>query len=231
MRYSFWKFVCPNWTQNATLPRIFKIMIMARRYLGRKVGDLEEKEPENIDNIDPLDASERQLSFKNRMGDIREEDDGDSISEIDDTLEETKDTTEFLEATTSELQEKIDRINKIKKLHENFENQLKLLDDDDDAKESGEKSISEQLIEKTPETEQITKEISDLITKSQEQKLKVMQLQLENERRQSAKLNEFIKENMEKITESEKSEQEQIGKQVGDYVEKAGEQKIKYFYF
>ena len=58
-----------------------------------------------------------------------------------------------------------------------------------------------------------------MIQKSSDQKIKVMKLQLDNERKQSEKLNNFVKSNMQQIIEVDDRLKQKLGKEVTEMIE------------
>lgn len=204
---------------------------MKRKYIGPRRDSTEVKDNsqnseygENIENLDPLDVQERQFDLLTKIPQ-------NSISSVDFIPDESteakqgfEETKKFLSESNSNLTQQIERINRIKKLHENFERDLNILKSP---------TIS-QIEEKTgkldtfdSEASTVSKDIISLIEKSNEQKLKVMELQLENEKKQSEKLIIFIKKHMQKIIEVDEELRKELGDEVSSLIESNGKQKIK----
>lgn len=192
---------------------------MARKYLGRRNEKLsgEQVDNENIDNLDPFDAKERKFSL------AKNESKNEQIGDIDNADEYSKNSTEFDEVTGNDFKIRMERIEKIKKMHENFDRELKKL------KNESTTSLPNSEFEKatTSEVVNLGKDITDLITKSSDQKIKILELQLENERKRTTALNSIIEENVEKIVTVEKELQMKIGQEVRDLVANDGKQKIR----
>ncbi len=195
---------------------------MGRKYLGRRIEKFSEdnEEKEDINNLDPFAATERKFSLRNdETNNIGNNEKIDDIA--DDDI--SKKSTEFEKVTTKDLQVRLDRIEKIKKLHENFDRELEELQNESTSYaqnyENGQESKSEVV--------HLGKEITDLLSKSSQQKIKILELQLENERKRTTALNSIIEDNVEKIVSVEKELQLKIGQEVKELVANDGKQKIR----
>ncbi len=203
---------------------------MKRKYIGPRRDSSKDTEnndnlspEENINNLDPMDVQERQFDLISSIPQ-------NSTPSVDSIPDETTDsgefeeTKKFLNESNMTLQHQMERINRIKRLHENFDRDLNLL----------QFPAITQIEEKTKklesqssETFTASKDIVSLIEKSNEQKLKVMELQLENEKKQSQKLTNFIKKHMQKIIEVDEELRKELGEEVSSLIENNGKQKIK----
>ncbi len=195
---------------------------MGRKYLGRRIEKFSEdnEEKEDINNLDPFAATERKFSLRNdETNNIGNDEKIDDIA--DDDI--SKKSTEFEKVTEEDLQVRLDRIERIKKLHENFDKELEELQNESTSYaqnyENGQESQSEVV--------HLGKEITDLLSKSSQQKIKILELQLENERKRTTALNSIIEDNVEKIVSVEKELQLKIGQEVKELVANDGKQKIR----
>lgn len=202
---------------------------MARRYLGRHTSHskkdndtIDSINGEKIDEIDPMDASIRKIIIQHN------EYDGISGAEIKEEYNETKEdleeTTEFMSATTDDLKQRVERIKNLKKQHENFDLELKKLREKEVLKELESSSKDE---EKNPTVEKIGNEVSELISNNNKQRLKVMELQIEAEKRQSSKLNQTIQQKIKSIDELEDTLTNDITNQLTNIIDDSTQRKLK----
>jgi signal transduction histidine kinase len=204
---------------------------LKRKYIGPrrdlskvKENTDDESDLPNIENLDPLDVQQRQFdllpeTLKNHLSSVES-----SSNEIIDTKNEFDETKAFFNESRTNLENQLERIDRIKKLHQNFEHDLSILN-------SHTISQIEEKYDKTDTQESETftaaKDIISLIDISNKQKLKVMGLQLENEKKQSEKLTNFIKDHMKKIIEVDENLRKELGHEVSSLVENNAKQKIK----
>ena len=202
---------------------------MKRKYLARQVDDSKEDSENNdsteMENLDPFDVDKRRFDLQDNENEIRTQ-----FEEVQDEAGETKkdlkNTTEFMQATNSELKEKVEHVKNVKKLQDNFDKEMDLLT-------NGEKAsvidIEEDLesLKNNSETGQISTKITNMIQKSSDQKIKVMKLQLDNERKQSEKLNNFVKSNMQQIIEVDDRLKQKLGSEVTEMIENNVKRKLK----
>jgi len=180
----------------------------------------DEKNEVNIENLDPLDVQERQFDLVTKIPSNSD----DSVKSIPQHKNESNDFEAAGEYRVN-LRNQVDRINKIKKLHNNFERDLNILNSSTILNPKLEK-----ILQKTFQESEIvstSKKIISLIEKSTKQKLKVMELQLQNERLQSKKLTNFIKKNMQQIIVVDQNLRKELGAKVSSLIESNGKQKIK----
>lgn len=196
---------------------------MARKYLGRRVWNTGSKHDddskENIDNLDPFDVKERRflISKSESLGN----DSKYRLENIDDTEKELQSSINDT-SLSEEIKKSAERIERIKKIHENFDNELKTLKN-----EVHSINFNQQSTDSTSEVFNLGTEISSLLSKSADQKIKILEIQLENERKRTNVLNKIIDENVEKIVSVEKELQVKIGQDMKDLVKNDGKQKIR----
>ncbi len=111
---------------------------------------------------------------------------------------------QYMNYINSQFDDRLSRIEKIKKSHENFERELEIL-------QSGKsKHFSEKKIEsivnnilQEPETAKSSKELSELIEKYAKEKLEMMQKLFESEKNQSNVLYDKLQESLDHIAKAE----------------------------
>jgi len=173
---------------------------------------------------DPFEATKRKFTLYYNMatpGDQSDQVHEDAVK----TQKEVSETTEFFHATTSELQKKIEEINELKKEHDAFEREMNSLKNNT-APLIIDNSLGKKILKNKSRTG-LGIEIINLIQESAEQKLKVMQLQLENERRQTEKLNELVKSNMAKIIHVDEILRKKLGDEISGMIENTSKQKLQ----
>ena len=188
---------------------------MKRKFLARH----------SDDDLEIRDENDRQFGLQDNENEIQTQFEA-TQEEVDEAKKDLHETTEFMQATNSEMKEKVEHIKNLKKSHENFDQEMQLLQDgkrstidiDDEDLES---------LKNTSETGQISTKITNLIQETSEQKLKVMRLQLENERKQSEKLNRLVKENMQQLVEVDDILKQKLGNEVTDLIENNVKRKLK----
>ena len=166
---------------------------MVRKYLDRK-------DKTDIENIDPLDATERTIVFKERgPKSIRTQ------AEI--SKNQIDKAQQYMQYINSQLADRLLRIEKIKQSHENFEKEIGLLQ----TEKNKQIKVSEIQTELLDESESIkaTRELSVLIQKYAVEKLDMMKKLFDSEKQQSTELYQKLQENLTKITISEEQLKQQ----------------------
>ena len=131
---------------------------------------------------------------------------------------------QYMNYINSQLDDRLSRIEKIKKSHENFERELEIL-------QSGKsKHFSEKKIEsivnnilQEPETAKARKELSELIEKYAKEKLEMMQKLFESEKNQSNLLYDKLQESLDHIAKAEerlKHQRDQLDVEVKEKTKK-----------
>ncbi len=111
---------------------------------------------------------------------------------------------QYMNYINSQFDDRLSRIEKIKKSHENFERELQILQSDK-SKHFSEKKI-ESIVNKIlqePETAKASKELSKLIEKYAKEKLEMMQKLFESEKNQSNVLYDKLQESLDHIAKAE----------------------------
>jgi len=132
-----------------------------------------------------------------------------SEKSIENTEIQIKKAKEYMKKINSQLTNRLDRIDKIKKSHERFEHQIEVL-------QSG-KSVNRQenLIDmvndiiEIPEAIKVNSELSGLIEKYAVEKLDLMKKLFSNEKKQTREFNEKLKENLSQLAVSEQKLKQQ----------------------
>ena len=166
---------------------------MVRKYLDRK-------DKTDIENIDPLDATERTIVFKERgPKSIRTQ------AEI--SKNQIDKAQQYMQYINSQLADRLLRIEKIKQSHENFEKEIGLLQTEKN-KQIKVSEIQTELLDE-PESIKATRELSALIQKYAVEKLDMMKKLFDSEKEQSTELYKKLQENLTKITISEEQLKQQ----------------------
>ena len=166
---------------------------MVRKYLDRK-------DKTDIENIDPLDATERTIVFKERGPNSRKTQAEISKNQIDKAQQ-------YMQYINSQLADRLLRIEKIKQSHENFEKEIGLLQTEKNRQIKASEIQTELLDE--PESIKATRELSALIQKYAVEKLDMMKKLFDSEKEQSTELYKKLQENLTKITISEEQLKQQ----------------------
>jgi len=192
-----------------------------RKYSTKSTENSEDRKNEaNMKNLDPFDVQERQFDLVTKISSNSNY----SVKSIPEDKNESNDFEDAREFRVN-LQNQTGRINIIKKLQNNFERDINVLNS---STVLNPKQVK--ILQKTSNESEIvlaSKDIISLIEKSAKQKLKVMELQLQNERLQSEKLTDFIKNHMQKIIEVDQNLRKELGDEVSSLIESSGKQKIK----
>lgn len=160
---------------------------MVRKYLDRK-------DKTDIENIDPLDATERTIVFKER--------DPKSIrTQAEISKNQIDKAQQYMQYINSQLADRLLRIEKIKQSHENFEKEIGLLQTEK-TRQFKTSEIRTELLDE-PESIKATRELSALIQKYAVEKLDMMKKLFDSEKEQSTELYKKLQENLTKITISE----------------------------
>jgi len=166
---------------------------MVRKYLDRK-------DKTDIENIDPLDATERTIVFKER--------DSKSIkTQTEISKNQIDKAQQYMQYINSQLADRLLRIEKIKQSHENFEKEIGLLQTEKN-KQIKVSEIQTELLDE-PESIKATRELSALIQKYAVEKLDMMKKLFDSEKEQSTELYKKLQENLTKITISEEQLKQQ----------------------
>ena len=166
---------------------------MVRKYLDRK-------DKTDIENIDPLDATERTIVFKERGPKSIKSQTEISKNQIDKAQQ-------YMQYINSQLADRLLRIEKIKQSHENFEKEIGLLQTEKN-KQIKVSEIQTELLDE-PESIKATRELSALIQKYAVEKLDMMKKLFDSEKEQSTELYKKLQENLTKITISEEQLKQQ----------------------
>lgn len=201
---------------------------MKRKYLARQIDDPDNSEPNNsereIDNLDPFEAIDRKFDLQENENQIRSQFE-ETQEEVDEAKKHLQNTTEFMQATNDDLKAKIEHVRNVKQQNDNFQKEMQLLKDERNPSVIDVDEIED--LKNNSETGQISTKITNLIQKSSEQKLKVMKLQLENEKKQSEKLNNFVKTSMKQIIEVDDTLKQKLGNEVTQMIEENIQRKLK----
>lgn len=166
---------------------------MVRKYLDRK-------DKTDIENIDPLDATERTIVFKER--------DPKSIrTQAEISKNQIDKAQQYMHYINSQLADRLLRIEKIKQSHENFEKEIGLLQTEK-TRQFKTSEIRTELLDE-PESIKATRELSALIQKYAVEKLDMMKKLFDSEKEQSTELYKKLQENLTKITISEEQLKQQ----------------------
>lgn len=166
---------------------------MVRKYLDRK-------DKTDIENIDPLDATERTIVFKER--------DPKSIrTQAEISKNQIDKAQQYMQYINSQLADRLLRIEKIKHSHENFEKEIGLLQTEK-TRQFKTSEIRTELLDE-PESIKATRELSALIQKYAVEKLDMMKKLFDSEKEQSTELYKKLQENLTKITISEEQLKQQ----------------------
>jgi len=131
---------------------------------------------------------------------------------------------QYMNYINSQFDDRLSRIEKIKKSHENFERELQILQSDK-SKHFSEKKI-ESIVNKIlqePETAKASKELSELIEKYAKEKLEMMQKLFESEKNQSNVLYDKLQESLAHIAKGEerlKHQRDQLDVEVKEKTKK-----------
>ena len=166
---------------------------MVRKYLDRK-------DKTDIENIDPLDATERTIVFKERGPKSIKTQTEISKNQIDKAQQ-------YMQYINSQLADRLLRIEKIKQSHENFEKEIGILQTEKN-KQIKVSEIQTELLDE-PESIKATRELSALIQKYAVEKLDMMKKLFDSEKEQSTELYKKLQENLTKITISEEQLKQQ----------------------
>ncbi len=166
---------------------------MVRKYLDRK-------DKTDIENIDPLDATERTIVFKKRGTQSIKTQSEISKNQIDKAQQ-------YMQYINSQLADRLLRIEKIKQSHENFEKEIGILQTEKN-KQIKVSEIQTELLDE-PESIKATRELSALIQKYAVEKLDMMKKLFDSEKEQSTELYKKLQENLTKITISEEQLKQQ----------------------
>ena len=131
---------------------------MVRKYLDRK-------DTADVDNLDPLDATERTIVFKERGSKSIKAQTEISKNQVDKAQQ-------YMQYINSQLADRLLRIEKIKQSHENFEKEIELLQTEKN-KQHPPSEIRTELLDE-PESIKATRELSVLIQKYAVEKLDMM---------------------------------------------------------
>ena len=202
---------------------------MKRKYLGHRLDPPNDPKKETlktkkteIEKLDPFEFQERKFDLKESKSKNTKK--ITSMNAKEDERQEKINTIELLK-TTEELNKGIDKIHKIKKLKDNFDLEIKDL-----KSESIPQSFSKEIFPQSDyqsKVIQLGKEISSLVEKTTNQKIKIMKLQLDNERKQTQILNRLIKDKMKKLLEENKEQQKILSEETTTLIEKNSIQKLK----
>lgn len=166
---------------------------MVRKYLDRK-------DKTDIENIDPLDATERTIVFKER--------DPKSIrTQTEISKNQIDKAQQYVHYINSQLADRLLRIEKIKQSHENFEKEIGVLQTEK-TRQFKTSEIRTELLDE-PESIKATRELSALIQKYAVEKLDMMKKLFDSEKEQSTELYKKLQENLTKITISEEQLKQQ----------------------
>jgi len=166
---------------------------MVRKYLDRK-------DKADIENLDPLDATERTIVFKERGSKSIKTQTEISKNQVDKAQQ-------YMQYINSQLADRLLRIEKIKQSHENFEKEIELLQSEKN-KQHPPSEIRTELFDE-PESVKATRELSVLIQKYAVEKLDMMKKLFDSEKEQSTELYKKLQENLTKITISEEQLKQQ----------------------
>ena len=166
---------------------------MVRKYLDRK-------DKTDIENIDPLDATERTIVFK-------EQDPKSIRTQAEISKNQIDKAQQYMQYINSQLADRLLRIEKIKQSHENFEKEIGSLQTEK-TRQFKTSEIRTELLDE-PESIKATRELSALIQKYAVEKLDMMKKLFDSEKEQSTELYKKLQENLTKITISEEQLKQQ----------------------
>jgi hypothetical protein len=124
-------------------------------------------------------------------------------SSLDNTEVQIKKAEEYMKKINEQLINRLVRIDKIKKSHERFEQQIEVLQSGKNIKTKDALIDLVNDIIEIPEAIQVNSELSTLIEKYADEKLDLMEKLFTNEKKQTRELNEKLKENLSRIAISE----------------------------
>ena len=130
-------------------------------------------------------------------------------SSLDNTEAQIKKAEEYVKKINDQLTNRLVRIDKIRKSHERFEQQIEVLQSGKNIKTKDALiDLGNDIIE-IPEAIQVNSELSTLIEKYADEKLDLMEKLFTNEKKQTRELNEKLKENLSRIAISEQKLKQQ----------------------
>ena len=122
---------------------------------------------------------------------------------VDNTELQIKKAEEYMKKINDQLTNRLLRIDKIKKSHEKFEEQIEVLQSEKGSKSQDALIDMVNDIVEIPEAIKVNSELSTMIEKYAEEKLDLMKKLFSNEKKQTREFNEKLKENLSKIAMSE----------------------------
>ena len=146
------------------------------------------KEPKNMKNSD---LKKKPVSSKK--------------SSAENTEIQIKKAEEYMKKINDQLTDRLLRIDKIKKSHEKFEQQIEVLQSGKSQKNQDELIEMVNEVVEIPEAIKLNSELSTMIEKYAEEKLDLMKKLFTNEKKQTREFNEKLKENLSKIAISEQN--------------------------
>lgn len=126
-------------------------------------------------------------------------------SSSDNTEVQIKKAEEYMKKINDQLTNRLLRIDKIKKSHEKFEQQIEVLQSGKTSKTQDSLMDMVNDIVEIPEAIKVNSELSTLIEKYAEEKLDLMKKLFSNEKKQTKEFNEKLKENLSKMAISEQN--------------------------
>lgn len=120
-----------------------------------------------------------------------------------------KKAEEYMKKINDQLTDRLLRIDKIKKSHEKFEQQIEVLQSNKSQKTQSELMEMVNEVVEIPEAIRVNSELSSMIEKYAEEKLDLMKKLFANEKRQTKEFNEKLKQNLSKIAMSEQTLKQQ----------------------
>lgn len=193
---------------------------MVRKYLNRKDTPNEQKNDEESfkdidlenDKMDPMDVKDKKLFLS-----TKEQTQKNSQSTI--AKDQINKAEQYMQYINSQLADRLLRIEKIKRSHENFEREIEMLQIEKSKQLMEKASMLGKEITPEPESVKATRELSELIQKYAVEKLDMMKKLFDSEKKQSNELYKKLQENLSKITISEeklKQQRDQLELEVRD---------------
>jgi signal transduction histidine kinase len=121
----------------------------------------------------------------------------------DNSNEQIKKAENYLKKINSQLTDRLSRIDKIKKSHEKFEQEIEKLQSGNNSKSRDSYVEMVNGVFDVPDAIKVNTELSELIEKYAEEKLDLMKKLFVNEKKQTKEINKKLKESLSKIAISE----------------------------
>lgn len=206
---------------------------MRRKYLSRrenlsknqkiqKEPDIIQKEIESKD-IDPFEIEQRKFDLQDSIP-IAKKSSGMLPKKSNETESKKNEVNEIL-TTAQGISSTVSKIKDIKKRSDEFDKEINALSNEDFYHLDFGKVLPKS--DYKSKVMELGKEISLIVEKTTNRKIKIMKLLLENEKKQTRILNNIIKDKMKKLLEEDRETQKLLGEETTSMIEKTSEQKLK----